>query len=425
MTSIANGENGASVRATLNAALARMDELTGVDARSFPTAAYPNTTAGLAAAISAAGAATLAIEETPAGSLPASYTAVLDYEIAAPFRHFSLAAAEARTSKRLLRTQHAGGHADAAVYTMGIETRPVGSGKNGPVSADVGLGLSVIKQGFGGATRPAAGEMDGLYIVVRQDGPQGTASGATNSSDASGILVDAQIVGDAGFIAIADCQSSQIDATSFAFLRRMQVQAGAIIANAAGAPVSYGYTAVAKTGALNHAFYAGESGGTWDNILKAPGKLSIDGAGGYHIQTADWTAYAARFARGAGINDALTITQRGTGGINIATVEAASITLATSNVSRWAVTAGGTFQPVTDLGANLGAATLRVSEVYAFQLDLGTTSANGVKVRSGAGSPEGVLAAPVGSMWLRTDGGAATTLYIKESGTTATGWVAK
>lgn len=44
---------------------------------------------------------------------------------------------------------------------------------------------------------------------------------------------------------------------------------------------------------------------------------------------------------------------------------------------------------------------------------------------SGIGSPEGAVIAPVGSMWLRTDGGASTTLYIKESGTGATGWVAK
>jgi hypothetical protein len=47
------------------------------------------------------------------------------------------------------------------------------------------------------------------------------------------------------------------------------------------------------------------------------------------------------------------------------------------------------------------------------------------QVRSGAGSPEGAITAPVGSMWLRTDGGAGTTLYIKETGTGNTGWAAK
>lgn len=43
----------------------------------------------------------------------------------------------------------------------------------------------------------------------------------------------------------------------------------------------------------------------------------------------------------------------------------------------------------------------------------------------GNGSPEGALAAPVGALFTRSDGGAGTTLYVKESGTGNTGWVAK
>lgn len=44
---------------------------------------------------------------------------------------------------------------------------------------------------------------------------------------------------------------------------------------------------------------------------------------------------------------------------------------------------------------------------------------------SGSGTPESVVTAPVGSLYSRTDGGAGTTLYVKESGTGNTGWVAK
>jgi hypothetical protein len=44
---------------------------------------------------------------------------------------------------------------------------------------------------------------------------------------------------------------------------------------------------------------------------------------------------------------------------------------------------------------------------------------------SGAGSPEGVVTGPVGSLYTRTDGGAGTTLYVKETGVGNTGWVAK
>lgn len=50
---------------------------------------------------------------------------------------------------------------------------------------------------------------------------------------------------------------------------------------------------------------------------------------------------------------------------------------------------------------------------------------SGRKLVVGNGSPEGVVTASIGSQYWRRDGGAGTSLYVKESGTgTATGWVA-
>lgn len=46
-------------------------------------------------------------------------------------------------------------------------------------------------------------------------------------------------------------------------------------------------------------------------------------------------------------------------------------------------------------------------------------------ITSGTNTPEGALSAPVGSLFLRTNGGASTTLYVKESGAGNTGWAAK
>lgn len=43
----------------------------------------------------------------------------------------------------------------------------------------------------------------------------------------------------------------------------------------------------------------------------------------------------------------------------------------------------------------------------------------------GSGDPESVITAPIGSLYLRTDGGAGTTLYVKQSGTGNTGWAGK
>ena len=50
---------------------------------------------------------------------------------------------------------------------------------------------------------------------------------------------------------------------------------------------------------------------------------------------------------------------------------------------------------------------------------------NSVSITTGSGSPEGVVSAVRGSLYFRIDGGAATTLYVKETGTGNTGWVGK
>lgn len=50
---------------------------------------------------------------------------------------------------------------------------------------------------------------------------------------------------------------------------------------------------------------------------------------------------------------------------------------------------------------------------------------DGGKIATGAGSPEGVVSAKKGSLYMRIDGGAGTSLYVKESGSSSTGWVAK
>lgn len=46
-------------------------------------------------------------------------------------------------------------------------------------------------------------------------------------------------------------------------------------------------------------------------------------------------------------------------------------------------------------------------------------------IYSGSGAPEGSQTAVVGSLYMRSDGGANTSLYVKESGSGNTGWVAK
>lgn len=65
--------------------------------------------------------------------------------------------------------------------------------------------------------------------------------------------------------------------------------------------------------------------------------------------------------------------------------------------------------------ANIIAANIQISQ--------NLNAADGQSYAWISGSPEGVVTAPVGSVRLRTDGGAGTTIYVKESGTGNTGWV--
>lgn len=53
-------------------------------------------------------------------------------------------------------------------------------------------------------------------------------------------------------------------------------------------------------------------------------------------------------------------------------------------------------------------------------------AAHDLRVKFGTGSPEGLVVADRGTIYMRTDGGIGTTMYSKEAGDgLATGWEAK
>jgi hypothetical protein len=54
-----------------------------------------------------------------------------------------------------------------------------------------------------------------------------------------------------------------------------------------------------------------------------------------------------------------------------------------------------------------------------------TITLNGVSIITGTGTPSGVVSATPGSLYLNLSGGTSTTLYVKESGSGTSGWVAK
>lgn len=358
-------------------------------------------------------------------ALPDDYSQVLiEYRATHPARLTHSASIQG-LAKRTLKTQFPSAHQDSIVSAFHIEAQAKGSGKNGPNSADKGLTIAVHKQGYAGSTDPVGGEMDGLSIFVRQDGPKGQASGSATSSDASGILVNIQNVDDVGFTSAWEASTSNYNRGAGAISRSIQTQIGVLDMNRAGVP-TYGFVAISTVGQNGHAFYAGKgsAGGTWDNIIFAPGSVRIDGVGNYYAPTTEWVNGAWTIVRAAGANSSTQMTHRGTGALLLMAQESA-IQFGAGGGIRWEMTTTGGLRPSsTNTNGDFGDPNRRVTP-YAQKIDISPAGVSGQIITGGAGSPEGAVAGRVGSLYLRSDGGAGTTLYIKESGTGNTGWVAK
>lgn len=122
----------------------------------------------------------------------------------------------------------------------------------------------------------------------------------------------------------------------------------------------------------------------------------------------------------------------------ISLVAQGSLQLGSNGGDGWSVNTSKHFFPDgTSNIRDLGQTTSRIRNLYVGTLidctgnltASGTITATGIATASnfkrGAGSPESVVTGIVGDIYTRTDGGAGTTLYVKESGTGNTGWAAK
>lgn len=99
-----------------------------------------------------------------------------------------------------------------------------------------------------------------------------------------------------------------------------------------------------------------------------------------------------------------------------------SVYLTHSSAGGYLQLSDANFTPRVNNSKSLGNATERWSDVYGYKIRAGDGTAFWT---TGNGSPEGAVTAPVGSIFTRLNGGAGTTLYVKESGSGNTGWVAK
>lgn len=99
---------------------------------------------------------------------------------------------------------------------------------------------------------------------------------------------------------------------------------------------------------------------------------------------------------------------------------------ASLNIGRWHCRDYSDSNNTANLGRDgNGGMALGQSVPFVFSSTSSWFGTEACRLLSSTGDPEGSVTAGVGSLFLRQDGGAGTTLYVKESGTGNTGWVAK
>jgi hypothetical protein len=144
-----------------------------------------------------------------------------------------------------------------------------------------------------------------------------------------------------------------------------------------------------------------------DNSPGTTGELHFDATLGVNAFVTNWY-YAVKNSRGfQGIVAAGGATK---GLIGIDVNDDVRVTSGNDAVTYVGQVTSGVGLSNGDLGVNGG-------------VRLGGLAASPV-MRSGTGTPQGVISAVQGSLFLRTDGGAGTTLYVREAGS-ATNWTAK
>lgn len=163
-----------------------------------------------------------------------------------------------------------------------------------------------------------------------------------------------------------------------------------------------------------YVFKTRKTGGTLETPVAAADNTSIVSYRGEVYEGSGYglcagIAFSLRGAAGAGATP---------GAITFSTTNVAEAAL----TARWIINEAGHFYPLTDNVYALGRSSFRLNEVYTTNIRPGAGTATWT---SGAGIPEGVVTATVGSLYTRTDGGANATLYVKESGTGNTGWIGK
>jgi hypothetical protein len=151
-----------------------------------------------------------------------------------------------------------------------ITANALGSGVNGPQTAQAGVSIDISKDNWW--TGGAIGEIDGLDVLLRQNGPH---------SDASGILINVQNQGN-GFLSATEFASTIVDPVSNTLTYGIDVQEG-VLNRKTGDYIGAVYTA--DYGALSTGVLIQNSSpsASWKYALQyqknGDTRFSVDGAG--------------------------------------------------------------------------------------------------------------------------------------------------
>lgn len=155
----------------------------------------------------------------------------------------------------------------------------------------------------------------------------------------------------------------------------------------------------------------------------------------YFSSTSTWASSSLLAANslmvGGGVGAAPSTTTTGTGVLTALGVNTGSAGAFVVNGGALGTPSSGTVTNLTgtasiNINGTVGATT-PAAGTFSALTDTANTFTIGSTARTvvtGAGSPEGVITASIGALYMRNDGGSGTTLYSKTSGTGNTGWSA-
>ncbi len=151
-----------------------------------------------------------------------------------------------------------------------VTANALGSGVDGPLTAQTGVTINMSKDNWW--TGGAMGEIDGLNVLLRQNGP---------NSDASGILINVQNQGH-GFLSATEFASTMVDPVSNTLTYGIDVQEGVLdrkTSDYIGAVYTADYGAL-STGVL---IQNSSPSASWKYALQyeknGSTKFSVDGSG--------------------------------------------------------------------------------------------------------------------------------------------------